>query len=319
MNKIKDLKHVHTHGAIDTTIISTKKGIWAVKWSFIGLFITFIFQAVVVYFTGSIALLADTIHNLGDAATAIPLGIAFFIGLKKPSKRFTYGYGRIEDIAGVLIILIILFSAIIAGYESIHRMIHPQTLQNIWAVIIASIIGFIGNESVAVFRIKVGKEIKSAALIADGYHARIDGFTSLAVLLGAIGVLLGFPLADPIIGLLITITILKIVWDSIKTVFLRLLDGVEPEIIDEIRHSLSHVHEIIEISNIKARWVGHRVFTEINIKLDPHLTIEKAHEIVEKAEHELLHHITYISSITIDIDPEHIHKNIKTKPHKYKH
>lgn len=299
----KESAHGHTHGSIDPTITSTQKGIWAVKWSFIAMMITFILQAVVVFFTGSVALLADTIHNLGDAVTAIPLGIAFIIGLKKPSKRFTYGYGRVEDIAGVLIVLIILFSAIVAGYESIYRIIHPQKINNIWAVMVASIIGFIGNEAVAVFRIKVGKEIGSAALVADGYHARIDGFTSLAVLLGAIGVLLGFPLADPIIGLLITITILKIVWDSIKTVFTRILDGVEPETIDEINHALTHIKEINKINSIKARWVGHRLYTEITISLNPELTVKESHEIAENAEHELLHHITYISNAIIVIEP----------------
>ncbi len=299
----EDKAHGHTHGSVDASILSTKKGIWAVKWSFVGMFITFIIQAVIVFFTGSVALLADTIHNLGDAATAIPLGIAFIIGLKKPSKRFTYGYGRVEDVAGVIIVIIILSSAIVAGYESINRIIHPQKIQNIWAVILASIIGFIGNEAVAIFRIKVGKEIGSAALVADGYHARIDGFTSLAVLLGAIGVLLGFPLADPIIGLLITITILKIVWDSIKTVFTRVLDGVEPNVIDEIHHALTHIKEINKIIDIKARWIGHRLYAEITIGLKPDLTVIESHEIAENAEHELLHHITYISNVVIQIEP----------------
>lgn len=300
----------HTHGSIDPSIITTKKGLWAVKWSFIGLMATFIIQIVVVFFTGSVALLADTIHNLGDAITAIPLGIAFLFALKKPSKKFTYGYGRVEDIAGVIIILLILFSAIIAGYQAINRIMHPQIIQNIWAVIVASIIGFVGNEAVAIFRIKVGKEIGSAALVADGYHARIDGFTSLAVLFGAIGVILGFPLADPIIGLLITVTILKIVWDSVKTVFLRLLDGVETEYFDEIKHSLNHVKGIKEILNIKARWSGHQLLVEVFIRISSKLSIVQAHDIIEEVEHEIMGHIKYVSSVLVDIEPEnHVHKH----------
>lgn len=189
--------HSHTHSAItsDPALADSQKGIWAVKWSFIGLFLTAIFQIVVVIYSGSIALLADTVHNIGDAATAIPLWIAFTAAQWKPNKRFTYGYGRVEDLAGISVVLIILFSALFAGYESINRILHPQNIGHLWSVAAASIIGFMGNEAVALFRIKVGKEIGSAALIADGYHARIDGLTSLAVLFGATGVWLGFPLA----------------------------------------------------------------------------------------------------------------------------
>jgi cation diffusion facilitator family transporter len=296
--------HEHSHGSIDPSIATTKKGIRAVKWSFIILMITFLTQVVIVVFTGSVALLADTIHNLGDAVTAIPLGIAFLFALRKPSKRFTYGYGRVEDLAGVIIVLIILFSAIVAGYEAVDRIIHPLPIRNIWAVIIASIIGFIGNEGVALFRIKVGKEIGSAALVADGYHARIDGFTSLAVLFGAIGVIIGFPLADPIIGLLITLTILKIVWDSVKKVFTRLLDGVEPEYIDEIRHSLSHVRGIKEILNIKARWSGHQLLVEVFIGVDSDIKIIEAHAIIDDAEHEIMDHIIYVSNVVVSIEPD---------------
>jgi cation diffusion facilitator family transporter len=209
-----DNDHSHTHGfgdVVDPTILTTERGIWAVKWSLVGLMLTAVLQVVIVYISGSVALLADTIHNFGDAATAIPLWIAFLLARRKPSKRFTYGYGRVEDLAGVAIVFMILFSAVVAGYESIQRIFQPQEVKYLWAVVAASLIGFIGNEAVALFRIKVGKEIGSAALVADGYHARVDGLTSLAVLFGVVGVWLGYPLADPIVGLLITIAILKIV------------------------------------------------------------------------------------------------------------
>lgn len=296
--------HGHSHGSIDPSIAMTKKGLWAVKWSFIGLMITFAFQAVIVAFTGSVALLADTIHNLGDAVTAIPLGIAFLLALKKPSRKFNYGFGRVEDLAGVIIVLLILFSAIVAGYQAVDRIINPQEIKNIWAVIVASVVGFIGNEAVAIFRIKVGKEIGSAALVADGYHARVDGFTSLAVLFGAIGVILGFPLADPIIGLLITVAILKIVWDSMIKVFTRLLDGVEPEVYAQIEHSLGHIGEIKKIKNIKARWSGHRLLAEIYVQVDHSLSIVEAHKVVEKIENEIMCHITYVSGVIVDAEPD---------------
>jgi cation diffusion facilitator family transporter len=243
--------HDHTHGALDPSLLTTERGIWAIKWSFVGLFATGVFQTIVVLLSGSVALLADTIHNIGDAATAIPLWIAFTLGRRKPSERFTYGLGRVEDLAGVAIVLIILLSAIAAGYESIQRFFHPQKVEYLWAVIVASIIGFAGNEGVAIFRIKVGEEIGSAALIADGYHARVDGYASLAVLVGALGVWVGYPLADPIVGLLITIIILRIVWESGKSVFTRLLDGVDPEVIHEIKHAAIHVAGVGDVTEVR--------------------------------------------------------------------
>src|SRR5215217_7447884 len=238
--------HSHTHGAVDPSIATSERGIWAVKWSFIGLFATALLQLAVVVLSGSVALLSDTIHNFGDAATTIPLWIAFALTRLGASRRFTFGYGRVEDLAGVLVVLIILFSAVVAGYQAVERLINPRPIELLGAVAAASLLGFIGNETVAVFRIRVGRQIGSAALIADGYHARTDGWTSLAVLLGATGVWLGYPMADPIVGLLIAAAILVIVWQSGKMVFTRLLDGVDPEIIEEIRHSASHVEGVEE-------------------------------------------------------------------------
>src|SRR5262249_10664552 len=187
----------HPHGTIDPVLLTTERGIWAVKWSLIGLASTAAFQAIIVFFSSSVALLADTIHNIADAGTAIPLWIAFALARKKPTLTFTYGYGRVEDFAGLTIVLIILFSALVAGYEAIDPLIHPREVLHLWWLAAAGVIGFLGNEAVAVFRIKVGRQIDSAALIADGYHARTDGLTSLAVVLGALGVWMGFRLADP--------------------------------------------------------------------------------------------------------------------------
>ena len=295
--------HVHTHGAVDPSILTTQRGIWAIKWSFIGLFATAAFQIVIVMFSGSVALLADTIHNIGDAATAIPLWIAFRLARRKPTKRFTYGYGRVEDLAGVAIVFTILLSAVVAGYESIDRFFHPQIVQYLWAVIVASVIGFIGNEAVAQFRIKVGKEIGSAALIADGHHARVDGLTSLAVLFGAVGVWLGYPLADPVVGLLITAAILRIVWESGKSIFTRMLDGVDPEVIDEIRHAVNHTAGVSDISEVRVRWLGHRLHAELNIAVSPELSVEKGHEIAKEVQHRLLHQLRYLSNATVHVDP----------------
>jgi len=298
-----DHSHGHTHGIVDPSIATSDRGLWAIKWSFVGLAATAVFQLVVAFISGSVGLLADTIHNLGDAATAIPLGIAFWFARKKPSARFTFGYGRVEDLAGVAIVVTILASAIIAGYESIERLLHPQEISHLWAVIGASIVGFLGNEGVAIFRIRVGREISSAALIADGYHARVDGWTSLAVLVGAVGVWLGYPLADPIVGLLITAAIFGIVIQSGKSIFTRVLDGAYPQVIEEIRHTAEHVPQVMEVIEVRARWLGHRLHAEVNIAVDPKLTIAQAHTIAAEVRHQLLHHLDYLSLVVIHVDP----------------
>jgi len=296
-------RHSHTHGSVDPSILATEKGIWAVKWSFVGLMITAIMQIFIVYISGSVALLADTIHNFGDASTAIPLAIAFSLARRTPSKRFSYGYGRVEDLAGVIIVLLILFSAAVAGYESVHRFFNPQPIGHVGAVAVAAIIGCIGNEVVAQFRMKVGTEIGSAALIADGYHARVDGFTSLAVLIGALGVWFGYPIIDPLIGIVITVAILKIVLDSSKLVFTRLLDGVEPEILDKVKDVARCADGVCEVTDVRVRWIGHRIHAEINASVDPSLSVEEGHEIADGIRQRLLENFSYISGTTIHVDP----------------
>lgn len=296
-------EHQHTHGTINPTILTTSRGLWAVKWSFFILLITSLFQALIVYLSGSVALLADTIHNFGDALTAIPIGIAFLFARKKPNKRFTYGYGRVEDLAGLFVVFTILASAIVAGYESINRFFHPQKIEYLGAITLASIIGFLGNEGVAIFRIKVGKEIGSAALIADGYHARIDGLVSLAVLFSVIGISLGFPIADPIIGCIMTLMIFKIVWESTVVVFTRILDGVDPNVVDEIKHTTRHIKEVKDVNEIRVRWIGHRLHVELNITVDNKKSVEEGHQIANLVRHELFQHLKFISNAIIHVDP----------------
>lgn len=295
--------HGHTHGAIDPSITTSERGIWAIKWSFAGLALTALLQIIVVLLSHSVGLLADSIHNVGDASTAIPLWIAFMLSRWKPNEKFTYGYGRVEDLAGVAIVLTILVSAVVAGYETVERFLHPQPVSYLWAVMIASVIGFIGNEAVAIFRIKVGREIESAALIADGYHARVDGWTSLAVLFGAVGVWLGYPLADPIVGGLITIAIAQIVWQSAKAVFTRILDGVDPTVVTRLRHAAAHVPGVAKVTDVRARWLGHRLYAEMNVAVAPQISVEEGHTIAKQVQHEAMHHVSYLSNIVIHIDP----------------
>lgn len=292
-------EHGHTHGIVDPGIASSERGIWAVKWSFGVLLVTALLQFVVVIVSGSVALLADTIHNMGDATTAIPLWIAFALARRKPSKTFTYGLGRVEDLAGMVVVLIILVSAGVAFYEAVNRLFHPHLVQNLGWLAVAGVIGFLGNEIVAVFRIRVGRQMNSAALVADGYHARTDGLTSLAVVAGAAGVALGFPLADPIIGLLITVAILGIVWQSAGAVLRRALDGVEPEVIDEVRHAAEHVKGIERVVDAKARWIGHRLQVEAVVVVDDSILLGAANEIAASFRAELLEHIPALDGVTV--------------------
>lgn len=317
--------HGHTHGVIDPMIATTSRGTWAIKWSFVLLALTAAAQLVIVFLSGSVALLADTIHNVGDAVTAIPLWVAFMLARRKPSRTFTYGLGRVEDIAGLFIVAIILFSALVAGYQSINRLINPEPISHLGWVFIAGLIGFVGNEVVAVFRIRVGREISSAALIADGYHARTDGFTSLAVVLGATGVWAGFPLADPIVGLLITLAIFGIVWQSARAVLTRMLDGVEPDILDEIDHAAEHVPGVIGVHGVQARWLGHKLHAELSVHLDETVTVAQAQTIVAAMEAELFGHLPVLAQVSIRIEApaqahphsahDHDHPHAKTHDH----
>ena len=284
---------------------TTGKGARAVLWSFAALFATAVCQAVVVLFTGSIALLADTIHNLGDAATAIPLWIAFRLARKGPNDRFTYGYGRVEDLAGVIVVGVILASAIAAGAESVRRFVNPAPIRHLWAVAAASVVGFLGNEAVAIFRVRVGKEIGSAALVADGRHAHADALTSLAVLLGATGIWLGYAPADPAVGLLICAMILRIVWETGKEVFLRLLDGSDPAAVGEIRETAASVNGVVEVSDVRVRWAGHRMYAEVNLAVNGDRSVSEGHAIATEVRHRMLHHLRYLSDATIHVDPAH--------------
>src|SRR5262245_26288652 len=296
--------HGHTHGVVDPSIASTDRGLWALKWSFAGLLVTALIQLVVVLLSGSVALLADTIHNFADASTAIPLGIAFLLVRRGATRRFSYGLGRVEDLAGLLIILTITASALVAAYEAIQRLVQPQPVEMLWAVMAASIVGFLGNEGVAVFRIRVGRQIGSAALVADGYHARVDGWTSLAVLIGAIGVWAGYPLADPIIGLLISLAIFILVYQAAREVVLRVLDGVAPEILDEIAHAAGHAAGVQEVRDVRTRWIGHRLHAEVAVTVSGTLSVREGHDIAREVRHQLLHHLQHLGGVTIHVDPD---------------
>jgi cation diffusion facilitator family transporter len=295
-------QHDHTR-AFDGVLESSARGIWALKISLLALLATAIFQVVIVAISGSVALLADTIHNFSDALTAIPLWIAFTLNRRKPNRRYTYGYGRAEDLAGVLIVLMIFGSALVVFYESVQKILHPQPLENLEWVALAAIIGFIGNEAVAVFRLRVGREIGSAALMADGMHARVDGITSLGVLIGVIGVWLGLPWADPVMGFIIGFAILIIVRDAARAMWHRLMDATDPEIAQRIEHTAAHVKGVQNVHAVRARWVGHRLRAEMHAEVDCDLTLASSHKIAEEVRHALFHELPALNDTIVHLDP----------------
>lgn len=298
------LGHSHEVGAVmDPALAGSERGIWALKVSIAGLSLTALFQLVIALFSGSTALLADTVHNISDAATSIPLWIAFSLSRRRPTPQYPYGYGRAEDLAGVIIMLVILASAVIAGYESVSKLLHPRPMAHLWWVAAAAVIGFLGNEAVASYRIRVGRQIGSAALVADGQHARVDGLTSLAVLGSVIGTAAGFPILDPLIGLGITIVILFILKDAAGSVLRRLMDAVEPEIIARLEREAAGTPGVHNVHDLRVRWLGHTLHAELHITVDEDLPTRESHRIAEEVRHRLLHAEPRLVAVFVHVDP----------------
>ena len=300
----------HSHDSadsVDSALEASAQGIRAVKISLVALGVTAALQVVVVLISGSVALLADTIHNFADALTAVPLWVAFVLSGRAASRRYTYGFGRVEDLAGLFVIAMIALSAVLAGWEAINRLLNPAPVTNLGWVAAAGIIGFAGNELVAVYRIRVGRRIGSAALVADGLHARTDGLTSLAVVLGAGGVALGWPAADPIIGLVITVAILAVLRSAARDVFRRLLDGVDPQLVDTAERTLLTTPGVTGVRSMQLRWLGHSLRAEADIEVDPTLSVAQAHDIAHHAQTHLIRSVRRLNTATIHAGPAGAH------------
>jgi cation diffusion facilitator family transporter len=296
----------HSHEAadkVDSAMESSAAGMRTLWISLAVLGATACLQGVVVALSGSVALLGDTLHNAGDALTSVPLAIAFVLGRRAANRRFTYGYGRAEDLAGLVIVLTIGLSAVFAAWTAVDRLLHPRDVEHLPAVAAAALIGFLGNEWVARYRIRTGRRIGSAALVADGLHARTDGFTSLAVLAGAGGVAAGLPVADPVVGLLITVAILFALRDAAREVFRRMMDAVDPTLVDAAELALREVPGVRDVGELRLRWIGHRLRAEVAVVVDGELTARAAHEVAVAAEHALLHAVPRLSAALVHADP----------------
>lgn len=287
----------------ETAFNATEEGIRIVWLALGALTLTSVIQIVIVALSGSAALFADTVHNIGDSLNSIPLLIAFYLARRIPTRRYTYGFGRAEDIAGILIVISIAVSAFFAFRESIQKLLNPQAMENMPWVAAAAIVGFFGNEAVAMLQIRAGRRIGSAAMVADGLHARVDGLTSLAVLVAVVGTALGLPILDPIIGLLIGIAILFITRDAAIRMWYRLMDAVEPALVSQIESYSHEVEGVKQVTRLRARWVGHQLFIEMTLVVDENLSFVESHQIAESVEKVLRSALPYLTGITIHLDP----------------
>lgn len=270
-----------------------------------GMGATALLQVVIVAVSGSIALLADTVHNLGHLVTTIPLLIAFRLGRRPPTRRYPYGLRRAEDLVGLLIGAVIALTAVLVVIESLEALARPRPVDNLGWVLAAGVVGALGNEAVAIYRIRAGRRIGSAALVAEGQHARVDGLTSVAVVVGVVGIWLGFPQADPLVGLGIAAVILGILVASMRVTVRRLMDGVEPGIIDALESVAATTPGVERVDRVRARWTGHRLEAEIDIAVADDLTVTGAHAIAEIVHHEVLHRVPSAEHVTVHVNPVH--------------
>ena len=307
----------HSHdGAdqVDEALEADARGRRALWISLAVLAVTALLQAVVVALTGSVALLGDTLHNVADAATSVPLLVAFWLVRRPANDRFTYGYGRAEDLAGLFVVAVIALSSLLAGWEAIDRLLHPRSVSYLWAVAAAAVIGFAGNELVARYRIRVGRQIGSAALVADGLHARTDGFTSLAVVVGASGVAGGLLWADPVVGLLIAVAILGVLRSAVVQIGARLMDAVDPGLVHAARDAVAAVDGILEVRELRLRWIGHTLHADADVTVPADLPVVKGHNIAHHAEEHLLEQLPRLSAAVIHVSPAGSHGGPPSRP-----
>jgi cation diffusion facilitator family transporter len=305
--RLRHLARPHSHEPadhVDPALEASAAGLRVLWISLAILGGTALVQAVITLVSGSVALLGDTLHNAADALTAVPLGIAFLAGRRPANRRYTYGYGRAEDLAGVVIVAIIGASAVLAAVEAIARLAHPRPVSDLVAVAVAAVAGFAANEAVARYRIRTGRAIGSAALVADGLHARADGFTSLAVLLAAGGSALGWDGADPAVGLLITIAILAVLRQAAREIYRRLMDAVDPALVDAAEAALRGTPGVLGTGAVRLRWIGHRLRAECEVIVDSAASAVAAHQVAASAEHNLLHALPHLTAATVHADPE---------------
>jgi cation diffusion facilitator family transporter len=295
--------HHHEHGLVDRATWTSAEGIRAMKVSTLGLGATAALQLTIVAVGVAVALLADGLHNLADVFTTVGLWIAFLASRRAANRRYTYGYDRFEDLAGILIVVIIAGSAVLAAYESYRGLVHPDQLTALGASMAAAVVGIVGNEAVAQYKIRVGRRIGSVALRADGLHSRVDGVVSAGALAGLIGVALGFPQADPLAGLAITGVIVLVTIQAARGTIDRVVDAVDPSLVEAVERCAQRVKRVIDVHDVRARWAGRSLYVQLHVSLDEDLALHEAHGIGEEVRHVILHEVEGVSQVIVHLDP----------------
>ncbi len=266
----------------------------------------------------SAGVLADALHNAGDVLTTAILLLSFALARRPATRRFTSGFGRIEDVATLLIVLVIVVTAAAAAYESVAKFFHPEDYGNFLFSVVAAMVGVIANLAVSEYKIRVGRGLNSTALEADGIHSRIDAVVSAGAAAGIGLAWAGFRLADPIAGVLITVMILYILTGTVKDLFLRMMDAVDPLMIDDLTAAAERVDGVLGVHDVSARWVGRELVAVLHVDCDPKASLMEAHELAQRIEHEVGHEVP-VARLDIHMDPGTDHHHHGAAPHAHGH
>ncbi|MGH8885377.1 MAG: cation diffusion facilitator family transporter [Egibacteraceae bacterium] len=296
--------HVHDHASMDRELLTHAKAMRAIWISVAMLGATAVAQLAIVAISGSVGLFADALHNLGDVAGTASLWVALRLSRRAASDEFPYGWRRAEDLAGLFILVAIAASAALAGWESITALLGgARQVTNLGLAFGAALLGVVGNEGAARYRIHVGRQIDSVALVADGQHARTDGLASAAAAIGILGVWLGFPLADPLAGLAITSAIVWILCRTGRDVLRRTMDAVEPSLLPRIREVVGGIDGVCGVHDVRARYLGRGLVVQLHAEVDPDLPLRAAHDLAEQVRHRVVHEFPQLVTIDVHLDP----------------
>lgn len=295
----------HAHGGV----YDSREGVRAVLVSAVALGIAAAAEFAAAAIGRSAGVLADGLHNAGDVLTTFILLAAFALARRPATRRFPSGYGRIEDVATLLIVLVIVITAALAAAESIRRLIQPESYGSVPFSLAAAAIGVVANLAVSEYKVRVGRSIGSTALAADGVHSRIDALVSAGAFVGIGLAALGLPLADPVAGLAITAMIVYILGGTVRQLFLRMMDAVDPVLVDELEAAAREVDGVLGVHDVRARWVGRELVAVMHLDCDAEASLQDAHALAQRVEHAVAHAVPE-ARLDIHMDPgseDHVH------------
>lgn len=296
--------HRHVPAPVAGSRLGEDEGVRAVVWAAAGLALTAAVEFAVAAVSGSVALLADGFHNLGDVFTTGTLLVAFAVARRAADRRYTFGFARAEDVAGVLVVLAIAVSAWVALTESLAKLTGaPGALRGPGWALAAALVGMLGNETVAQYKVRVGRRINSVPLQADGRHSRVDGLASLAAAAGIAGSWAGWPAADPLAGLLLSAVIVWVLAGAVRDVLARLLDRVDPQVVDAIEQAATSVPGAGQAHDVRARWLGRSLHVLVHVNVDPALPLGEAHALGERVRHRIFHSQPGVAEVDVHLDP----------------